>query len=126
MFLATGLYRVERGSGTDEYGDATDVATQTWDHVQLALTEVTRRASSGVVSYPGDTFVRERVLAGRARPGFVIADGDILVDERTGERLAVTETARPGGLPMMSADGRFTAARVQADTDRVTPTAGAW
>lgn len=109
MFLATGKYRIERGSGENGFGDEVDGDEVVARGVLLALTEKERRQSGS------ENFVRERVVLGRGGPKVDIREGDRVVDERTDEKFAVQKTTRPGAVPVMGSDVRFECTRISVD-----------
>lgn len=98
MFIATGTYRIERGSASNDYFDETDTAEAVFENVPAAITERTMRTTDG------SSLVRAREIVGRFRPGRDVQEGDRVVDERTGEKFTVQMVERSGGMPVMAAD----------------------
>lgn len=98
MFIATGRYRIERGSVLNDYGDETDEPETIIENVPAAVSEKTVRTADG------ETVVRAREIVGRFRPGRDVREGDRVIDERTGEKFTVQMVERAGGMPVMNAD----------------------
>lgn len=115
MFVATGTYRIERGTTSNKYGDETDAATVVATKVPLAVSEKT------VSGWDGSNRVRTREIVGRGRTALDLREGDRVIDEKTGERFTVTGEHRTGGTGMMGADVVVDMVR----TSPIDPTGGA-
>lgn len=98
MFVATGTYRIERGTVMNDFGDETDTPNVIARAVPAAITERTMRTTDG------SSLVRAREIVGRFRPGRDVREDDRVVDERTGEKFTVEMVERSGGMPVLAAD----------------------
>ena len=111
MFIATGTYRIERGTGRNSYGDEVDVAEYTKAGVIMALTDKSRRASGS------DNFTRERVVLGRSAPRTDVREGDRLFCEQSAEQFVVTMVNRGDGVNVMLSDTTFECSRTTPDQE---------
>lgn len=98
MFIATGTYRIERGTVKNDFGDETDEPETVFRDVPAAITERTMRTTGG------SSLVRAREIVGRFRPGRDVKEGDRVIDERTAEKFTVQLVERSGGMPVLAAD----------------------
>lgn len=97
-FLATGRYRLERGTGQDQFGDDTDTPTQVTTGVLGSVMEQSRT----VFDRASDRVVTVRQTIGRFRPHTDVQAGDRVIDQADGtRRWVVTEVhsvSNPAGL----------------------------
>jgi hypothetical protein len=115
-FLATHRVDVLRGTGTDDYGDATDVATVVAVDVNVSIVEGRRGQrwadASDLIGIPAsgrETAVRR--FTGRARPGVDIRAGDRLRDQGSAS-IYLVEATFATGTPTGQADTRLELRRI--------------
>lgn len=111
VFLPSTRVVVLRGTGVDEFGDETDVDTETVTHLPASITQDKQRSYQRVEQRGGvvETFTV------RLRPNADVTEGDRLRDERTGHVYQVREVANPARLVGVP-DVRVTAVRVAAQS----------
>jgi hypothetical protein len=90
MNLATTTVSVLRGTGTDAFGDETDLATVAASGIPASLIESSRQAQEPVTGTP--RIIRTHVC--RVPPGTDVTENDRVKDEQTGEIYIVVSATR--------------------------------
>lgn len=109
VFVPTTTVTIQRGTGTDSYGDQVDSGQVRATGVPAAISELRQRTHQPA-EQRGRVSEQFRI---RLRPGVDLAEQDRLLDERTGAYYQVGEVSTPPAVTG-KADVRATATRVGA------------